>query len=170
MKTEEVREVEFEVLPPERPRGDSELSRLIAFILDDLIPLPGTKYRVGLDPIIGLIPGVGDASTGAFASIILFQALRAGVPRVVIAHMAANILINSVLGALPGVGDLFSAWFKSNRKNYALLQKHSGTRRASTRADWIFVGGLLTLIVLGVVTAALAAGYMAVSMLRWIFG
>jgi hypothetical protein len=170
MKTEEVREVEFEVLPPEGQRAESELSRLIAFILDDLIPLPGTKYRVGLDPLIGLIPGIGDASTGAFATVILFQALRAGVPRIVIARMAANILLNALIGAIPGVGDLFSAWFKSNQKNYALLQKHSGTRRASTRGDWIFLMALLSVIVLGVVTAALAAGYMAVSMLRMIFG
>jgi hypothetical protein len=170
MKTENVREVEFEVLPPERRPPESELSRLIAFILDDLIPLPGTKYRVGLDPIIGLIPGIGDASTGAFATVILFQALRAGVPRIVIARMAANILINALVGAIPGFGDLFSAWFKSNQKNFALLQKHSGTRRASTRTDWVFLMALLTIIVLGVVTAALAAGYMAISMLRLLFG
>jgi hypothetical protein len=170
MKTEDVREVEFEVLPPERQRTESELSRLIAFILDDLIPLPGTKFRIGLDPLIGLIPGIGDASSSAFATVILFQALRAGVPRIVIARMAANILLNALGGAIPGIGDVFSAWFKSNQKNYGLLQKHSGTRRASTRTDWIFLMVLLAVIVLGVVTAALAAGYMAVSMLRLLFG
>jgi hypothetical protein len=168
MKTE-VREVEFEVLPPEQPRT-TELSRLIAFILDDLIPIPGTKYRVGLDPLIGLIPGVGDASTGAFASLILIQALRSGVSRVVIARMALNILLNALGGAIPGLGDLFSAWFKSNQKNYALLQKHAGVRRAASAADWAFVISLLGVIVIGVLAAALAAGYMAVSMIRFLFG
>lgn len=168
MKTE-TREVEFEVLPPEKPR-ENELSRLIAFLLDDLLPIPGTKHRVGLDPLIGLIPGIGDASTSAFATLILFQALRAGVSRVVIARMAANILLNALIGAIPGVGDLFSAWFKSNQKNYTLLQKHAASRRAATTGDWAFLIGLLAVIVLGVLVAALAAGYMAVSMIRFLFG
>jgi len=169
MKTE-AREVEFEVLPPERQRSESELSRLIAYVLDDLIPVPGTKYRVGLDPLLGLIPGIGDASTGAFATVILFQALRAGVSKVVIARMAANILLNALIGAIPGFGDIFSAWFKSNQKNYALLQKHSGSRRGSTTGDWVFLISLLSIIVLGIVTAALAAGWMAVNMLKFLFG
>ncbi len=168
MKTE-TREVEFEVLPPEQPRGN-DLSRLVAFLLDDLLPIPGTKYRVGLDPLIGLIPGIGDASTSAVASLILFQALRAGVSRVVIARMAANILLNALIGAVPGIGDLFSAWFKSNQKNYALLQKHAASRRASTTGDWAFLIALLSIIVIGVLAAALAAGYMALSMLRFLFG
>lgn len=168
MKTE-AREVEFEVLPPDQPRAN-DLSRLVAYILDDFLPIPGTKYRVGLDPLIGLIPGIGDASTSAFASLILIQALRAGVSRVVIARMAANILLNALIGAIPGIGDLFSAWFKSNQKNYALLEKHAASRRASTTGDWVFLIGLLSVIVLGVLVAALAAGYMAVSMLRFLFG
>lgn len=168
MKTE-TREVEFEVLPPEKAR-ENDFSRLLAFLLDDLLPIPGTKYRVGLDPLIGLIPGIGDASTSAFASLILFQALRAGVSRVVIARMAANILLNALIGAIPGIGDLFSAWFKSNQKNYTLLQKHAASRRASTTGDWIFLIALLSVIVIGVLVAALAAGYMALSMLRFLFG
>lgn len=168
MKTE-TREVEFEVLPPEQPR-DNDLSRLVAFLLDDLLPIPGTKHRVGLDPLIGLIPGIGDASTSAFASLILIQALRAGVSRIVIARMAANILLNALIGAIPGVGDLFSAWFKSNQKNYTLLQKHAASRQASTAGDWAFLVGLLGVIVIGVLVAALAAGYMALHMLRFLFG
>jgi len=107
---ENVREVEMKVLPPASDRGD-EFARLLAYILDDLFPIPGTKYRVGLDPIIGLIPGLGDTSTAAFSSLILVHGLRAGVPRVVLVRMAINILINSLLGSLTGVGDLFSAWF-----------------------------------------------------------
>ena len=167
MKTD-VEEIEVEVLPPESTK-DSDVSRLIAFILDDLIPVPGTKYRVGLDPLIGLIPGIGDVSSSAFASVILFQALRAGVPRVVIARMAAHVLVNALVGAIPGIGDLFSAWFKSNQLNYSLLQKHAATRRASTTADWAFLIGLLSVIVLGVLVAALAAGYMALTILRFLF-
>ena len=101
---EKVPEIELELLPPASDRKE-EFSRLLAYILDDLIPIPGTKYRVGLDPIIGLIPGLGDTSTAALSSVILVHGLRAGVPRVVLVRMAFNILINSILGALPGIGD-----------------------------------------------------------------
>src|SRR6476659_5443160 len=135
---EEAREIEMEVLPPASDRGD-EFARLLAYILDDLFPIPGTKYRVGLDPIIGLIPGLGDTSTAAFSSLILVHGLRVGVPRVVLVRMAFNILINSIVGALPGVGDLFSACFKSNQQNYRLLKRHAGRTRVSTTGDWIFL-------------------------------
>ena len=121
---DDVREIQMELLPP-APDQKDEFARVLAYILDDLIPIPGTKYRVGLDPIIGLIPGLGDTSTAAVSSLILVHGLRAGVPRVVLVRMAINILINSILGALPGLGDLFSAWFKSNQRNYLLLRRHS---------------------------------------------
>ena len=166
-----VREIEVEVLPPARKDGH-DFSRLLAWVLDDLIPIPGTKFRVGLDPIIGLIPGIGDTSTTAFASVILIRALRAGVPRIVLARMAANLLLNSLIGVIPGVGDVFSAWFKSNRRNYDLLQKHSvpGTRRVSTKGDWAFLIGLLAVVFAVVITLALAAGYLAFRMLSVLFG
>jgi hypothetical protein len=164
-----VEEVEFEVLPPAK-EADHALSRLVAFLLDDLIPIPGTKHRIGLDPLIGLIPGLGDASGGALGSVILFQALGAGVPRIVIARMAANVLLNALVGAIPGVGDLFSAWFKSNQRNYQLLEKHASGRRASTTGDWVFLGLLLTIVAAGVLTATLAAGYLAFRMLQVLFG
>jgi hypothetical protein len=84
---EKVQEIETEVLPPESEDRKDEFARLLAYILDDLIPIPGTKYRIGLDPLIGLIPGLGDTSTAAFSSLILVHALRAGVPRVVLVRM-----------------------------------------------------------------------------------
>lgn len=164
-----VKEIEVEVVPDTQEDGQ-DLARILAWVLDDLIPVPGTKYRVGLDPIIGLIPGLGDTSTAAFGSVILFRAMQAGVPRVVLARMAANLLLNALIGALPGLGDLFSAWFKSNRRNYHLLQKHSGTRRASTTGDWAFLITLLGLVFASVLTIALAAGYLAWRMLGVLFG
>ena len=166
---EKVREIEMELVPPAASSND-EFARLLAFILDDLIPIPGTKYRVGLDPIIGLIPGLGDTSTAAFSSLILVQALRAGVPRVVLVRMAFNILINSIVGALPGVGDLFSAWFKSNRLNYRLLQQHSSGTRVSTFTDWVFLITLLAFVLAVAVVMAFAIGYMAYRMASLLFG
>lgn len=166
-----VKEIEVEVVS-ETQENPHDLARILAWILDDLIPVPGTKYRVGLDPILGLIPGLGDTSTAAFGSVILIRAMQAGVPRVVLARMAANLLLNALIGAIPGLGDLFSAWFKSNRRNYHLLQKHSGAggRRASTAGDWAFLIVLLAGVFVAVLTIALAAGYLAWRMLGVLFG
>jgi Domain of unknown function (DUF4112) len=166
---EKAQEIKVELIPPPSDRND-EFARLLAYILDDLIPIPGTKYRVGLDPVIGLIPGFGDTSTAAFSSLILVHALRAGVPRVVLVRMAFNILINSILGALPGVGDLFSAWFKSNQLNYRLLERHSASARVSTVSDWIFLILLLAIVLAVALVVALAAGYMAYRMASLLFG
>lgn len=158
------------MLPAEKPGSPDDFARLLAFVLDDLIPIPGTKYRVGLDPIIGLIPGLGDTSMTAVSSLILVQALRAGVPRVTIARMAVNVLINAIGGALPGLGDIFSAWFKSNQRNYGLLQKHALGSRRSTAADWAFLIAILIVIGVVVATMALAAAFLAYRMLALLFG
>ena len=163
-------ELEFDVLPAQEGNPKTDLSRLVAWILDDLIRVPGTNFRVGLDPIVGLVPGLGDGSTAVFSSVILLQSLRAGVPRIVIVRMALNILINSLLGAAPGIGDLFSVWFKSNRKNYALLQKHAGTARASTRADWVFVVALISSVVAIGIGVSLFVALVTVRLLAWLFG
>lgn len=163
--------IDVEVVPP-RSEEVPDLSRLIAWILDDLIRIPGTKYRIGLDPIIGLIPGIGDSSSALISSTILVNALRRGVPRVVIVRMALNVLINTVLGALPGLGDVFSAFFKSNRRNYALLERHSGVgaARASTRADWIFVSALIGGILLVAIAASIGVAILFLHLVKLVFG
>jgi len=161
--------IETEVLPPETKNADPDLARLLAWILDDLFTIPGTKFRVGLDPIIGLIPGLGDSSSTAIASLLLVQALRAGVPKVVITRMAVNILINAGIGAIPGVGDLFSAWYKSNRKNYQLLQRHAGSSRRNTAGDWIFLGAIIAVVIGAGLLIAFLALYIVTSFIGWIF-
>lgn len=162
--------VDFEVLPPRRERDAPDLSRLIAWLLDDLIPIPGTKFRIGLDPIIGLIPGFGDGSAAAVSSVILLNAMRAGVPRIVLVRMALNILINALVGAIPGVGDAFSAFFKSNRRNYALLERHAGRGvvRASTRGDWAFVGALIGGVLAAAIAASVGVMWIAWHLFQWL--
>lgn len=171
---QDVEEIEVEVVSPESRRQgtDTNLTALLAWVLDDLFLIPGTKFRIGLDPLIGLVPGIGDTSTAALGSVILIRALQAGVPRVVIARMAAHLLLNGLVGAIPGVGDVFSAWFKSNRRNHDLLKKHSGVgaRRASTTGDWVFLFGLLGIVLAVTVGAALLAGYLAWRILGLLFG
>jgi len=143
---EQAEELEFEVLPPEENRPRSELEsifRWLALIMDNLLRLPGTRWRFGLDPLIGLIPGLGDTSSAIISALALIAAARRGVPRILLARMSLNILINEGVGMIPVVGDVFSFWFKSNARNYDLLRQHLGSARRSSRSDWFFVSLIL---------------------------
>ncbi|TQV71154.1 DUF4112 domain-containing protein [Exilibacterium tricleocarpae] len=95
----------------------------LSWLLDSSIPLPG-GYRIGLDGVIGLIPGVGDAIGGGLSAWIFYQAVKLGVPKTVLWRMLANILIDTVVGAIPIVGDLFDFVWKANQKNAELLENH----------------------------------------------
>jgi len=113
-----------------RPVEESK-SRLIATILDEFIRIPGTKIRIGLDPIIGLFPGIGDVITSMVGSHLLAEAQRHNVPRWVQWRMVTNLMLNAMAGSIPIFGDLFSFWYKSNSRNYALLKKHATTEKLS---------------------------------------
>jgi hypothetical protein len=143
-----LQEPEWEVLPPEdKQRGNLEsLFRWVAVVMDELLALPGTKFKFGLDPLIGLIPGVGDTASATVSALLLIQAARRGLPKILLARMSLNILINELVGIIPGIGDAFSFWFKSNKRNYQLLLAHrAGTRRA-TKSDWLFVITVLCIL------------------------
>jgi hypothetical protein len=116
--------------------------KLIARLMDNEFKVPGTSLRFGLDPLLGLIPGLGDGASALVSLLLIVQSARHGLPRVVLLRMAANVLLNATLGAIPVAGDLFSFWFKANQVNYELLQKHAGPRRRSTTVDWLFLLGL----------------------------
>ena len=148
-------DAEWEVLPPERDEARQNvepLFRWIALFMDNLLRIPGTNFRVGIDPLIGLIPGLGDTGSAVVSAIALIQAARQGMPKIILARMALNILLNELIGIVPVVGDAFSFWFKSNVRNYRLVQEFSGGRRSAKRSDWVFVIGVL--VVLGVLVAA----------------
>lgn len=122
-------------------------ARLLAQVLDRSIRVPGTDIRIGLDPIIGLIPGFGDAVASLAGSMILFLAAQLHVPKIVLVRMSFNIALNGLIGSIPLLGDIFSVWFQSNVKNVELLERHVEEGRTSTLADWTFVIGLLLLII-----------------------
>jgi Domain of unknown function (DUF4112) len=152
---QDAQEIEFEVLPPEQTQERSELEplfRWLAVIMDNLLRLPGTRFRFGLDPLIGLVPGVGDTGSAIISALALIAAARRGLPKILLARMSLNILINEAVGIIPIVGDAFSFWFKSNARNYELLKKFSAVPRRSTASDWAFV--VLVLVVLVVILAA----------------
>ncbi|ACL59026.1 DUF4112 domain-containing protein [Methylobacterium nodulans] len=107
---------------------------LLAHLLDSAFVLPGINRRVGIDALIGLVPVIGDAITTAISSYIIWEARRLGVPRWLIARMAANVAFDGVVGAVPLIGDLFDAAFKANKRNVRLLRRHlerSGSVRPS---------------------------------------
>lgn len=135
-------EADAVVLPPENkgkipiggtsagkpPKGEdrknsSEASRIVAQWMDELIRIPGTNIRIGLDPIIGLFPGVGDFLASSIGIVTLTEGVRTRVPISVLFRMAFNVLINDAVGTIPGIGDLFSAWFKSNSRNLKLINQ-----------------------------------------------
>ena len=150
-------EAEWEVLPPETKGAQpvEPLFRWIALLMDNLIRVPGTQFRFGIDPLIGLIPGLGDTGSAMVSALALIQAARRGMPKIILARMATNILVNELIGIVPGIGDLFSFWFKSNARNHELIKKYtaaSAPARKSTRGDWIFVVGVL--LALGLIVGA----------------
>lgn len=116
----------------------------IAKLLDSVIQIPGTSIRIGIDPLLGLIPVLGDVIATLIGSTILVLAAQLHVPKIVMVRMVMNVGINAMIGALPGIGDLFSIWFRSNLKNAELLRHHATQR--TTRAtpwDWLVVIGVI---------------------------
>ena len=128
--------------------GSDPIISLIAKVMDSLFTIPGTKIQFGLDPILGLIPGVGDGSSAIISALLIYRGSQAGVPRIVLARMASNVLLNTLGGAIPVLGDFFSVWFKSNQMNQALYVKHAGSAGKSNKSDWLFVCGLLVCLLL----------------------
>ncbi len=127
----------------------SQIAQALGQLLDSSLTIPGTKIKVGLDPLIGLIPGIGDLISNGIGSSLLFLATKAGVPRIVILRMSMNIVINMVVGAIPIVGDLFSIWFKSNLQNAQILHKHSQTTApVTTVIDWLYVSAIILVMIL----------------------
>jgi hypothetical protein len=116
----------------------------IARLMDSQFRLPGTGFRFGLDPLLGLLPIVGDLSSTAVSVALLLTMLRHGASGAVVVRMALNILIDTVVGAIPIVGNVFDFAYKSNERNVALLRRHyaEGRHGGSGR-------GLVALLLLG---------------------
>jgi hypothetical protein len=142
-------DADWEVLPPEEKNKRKALEPIfkwLAYIMDEVVRVPGTQFRFGLDPLLGLIPGIGDTSSALVSAFALIQAVRIGVPRVLIMRMALNVFVNELIGVVPVVGDAFSFWFKSNARNYEIIKHHRLGTNAPKRSDWLFVIGILLLL------------------------
>ncbi|SMB81117.1 protein of unknown function [Corynebacterium glucuronolyticum] len=123
-------------------------SRTLAWLLDDLITIPGTNRRVGLDPLVGLVPGAGDIVTMVATGSTLIDGLRYRVPLLVLLRMIVNMGLDSLIGSIPLVGDAFDFLFKANRRNVALLENaiaDGNQAKMSAKRYFIVVGVLVVL-------------------------
>jgi len=128
------------------------LAKFLADWLDQRFTIPGTSIRIGLDPILGLIPGIGDMIANLAGSAIILIAAQYRLPKIVLLRMGLNVALNAIIGAIPVFGDIFSIWFRSNVKNAQLLERYVGTEdRVSNFSNWIFViaviGGIILLLI-----------------------
>src|SRR5256886_8061560 len=153
--TPPLQQVEWEVLPPEdrhRRKSVEPIFKWVALVMDRLIQIPGIKRRLGLNPILDLIPGFGDIAAALVSVSVLVYGIRRGIPKILLGRMALNVLINEIVGIIPIVGSVFAFWFTANTRNYDLLREHLDTPHRSTTRDRIFVGivlGLVVLVILG---------------------
>lgn len=144
------------------PSEDIRLTRVrtLARVLDSAIPVPGTSFRFGLDPVIGLVPGLGDLAGAVLSGYIVLAGIRMGVSRSGVIRMLANIAIDTFVGSVPIVGDLFDAGWKSNNKNVALIERHMQNPTATRNANrWVVLGAVVVMVLL------LSAGIAATTML-----
>ncbi|HWQ33673.1 MAG TPA: DUF4112 domain-containing protein [Blastocatellia bacterium] len=137
------------------PRADIERLERIAYLLDDLIRIPIINRRIGLDPIIGLIPGAGEAVTSLLGLYIIGSAFYYRLPKVVLLRMGMNVMIDALVGMIPWVGDASDFFIKSNRWNLNLLRQHADLNRRPGWSDYLFVGFVLA-VVAAVIIACLA--------------
>jgi len=157
--------------PEVRTRQSESLAPLRAMtrLLDNAITVPGTRFRFGLDALIGLVPGIGDAAGAVFSSFIVYHAARLGASNATLARMIGNVALDTVVGQVPLLGDLFDAGWKSNTRNLALLEAHldrpASTARASRRV-MLLVGLALLLIVAGLIALGVLVVDFVIDQLR----
>ena len=116
-----------------------ELLRQWARIFDSQFRIPGTDIRFGIDPLLGLVPGIGDLASPILSMFMIWHGVKLRVPKIVIARMMANALIDAGVGAIPVVGDLFDFGWKATAWNLALLERHAMPGRGATSGDYVFV-------------------------------
>lgn len=129
----------------------------LAYLLDNSISVPGTKLRFGLDPILGLlgiVGGSGDVVGGAVGAYIIYQAAQIGIPRDVVWQMVVNILLDSLVGIVPGLGDLLDFTWKANTRNMALVDQHLTVSSTPKKGNPLFVLGITLLTILIVIGCA----------------
>jgi len=143
-----------------------EQIRSLARLLDSSIPIPGTGRSIGIDPLLGLIPGFGDVAGAALSGYIILQALRLGVPGSLVARMVANVATETVVGTVPLVGDLFDMGWKANNRNVRLLHEHLEAPSRSRRRGKLWMAGVAAGVVLALVAVVAGGIWLGGALLR----
>jgi hypothetical protein len=139
-------------------------------MLDEAFRVPGTVWRFGWDPIIGLLPGVGDLVTGVMSATIVVAAHQLRVPKVVQLRMLANVAVDLAIGVMPVAGDVADAFWKSNTRNLALLERFAGGVERPSAGDWLFAAAVVAaILVLAAAPLALLVWSAAVLFDRGLF-
>jgi hypothetical protein len=141
--------------------------RLLANLLDNSSSIPGTPWKIGFDPIVGLIPGIGDGIGAVLSGYIILEAARMEVPAFTLARMLLNVGIDTVVGAVPGIGDVFDAAWKSNLMNVALLERHLAATGSTPpkRHNLLGLMAIAVIVLVLILGAGLAVGIFAVRLL-----
>lgn len=149
---------------------ESEIAKFLARWLDNVLKIPGTDFKIGLDPILALVPGIGSTVASGGGLIILFEAIRTGISVPVLLHMGINMILNTLFDYIPFLGPIASAFFKSNTRNLTLLQQwqagHQDRVKASTGRLFAALGFIIATLAL--LIAGLFVTYVYV--LRTVFG
>jgi len=148
-----------------RPLTQGQQARLVALrrlaeLLDSAFVVPGTTYRIGLDPIVGLVPWIGDLVSPLFTVVLLWQARDVRVPKIVLGRMMFNAAVDAIVGAVPFVGDLFDFGWKANQWNMALLERHAYEEHPASLGDWAFVLAMIAIVILLAAVPFLIAGWL----------
>lgn len=151
---------------PEPTSSALARARHISRVMDDLVRIPGTRRRIGIDPLLGFLPGLGDGIALVISLDLLFSAARMGAGAAVLVRMTGNIVLDAIVGMVPLLGDLFDFGWKANRRNLALLEAlvrdGEGTRK---RSRWL-IGSILT----GAVVLVAVGVWLGWLVLRWFAG
>lgn len=141
-------------------------SRRIAWLLDDVFRVPGTRLRFGLDPVLGLLPGAGDLVGGGLSAWIVITAARLGASPAVLLRMGGNVALDVIAGTVPLIGDLFDAGWKANRRNLAILERYAAEPAPVTRRSRATLAAVLA----GIAVLLLAVAALVVSIVRALAG
>jgi len=156
-----------EILRPRSVKGGAAFSDenldALSHLLDDFIRIPGTPIRFGLDGIVGFVPGIGDILGGLASTILIVAAWVRGVPKVTVARMVMNVAIETAVGSLPIVGNLFDIGWRANRRNYKLLAGSIEEPEKHSASSWLFFGGLCLVLLALLMVPLVLAGFVVVA-------
>lgn len=154
--------------PDEKLPRDLVALRRFAYLMDEAFTIKGVPFKIGLDALLGLIPGVGDVIGGVMSTWIVVGGLRHRVPARIILRMLLNIAIDLLGGAVPVAGDVFDFLYEENVKNMRLLEKHRDRRRPPR--SWASIALVAALIVMFVCAMAIGVVVALVSLIFWLIG